>query len=353
MYRVAKWLGLFRLARIATRRELRILCWHGGEQADLCAFRPGLFIEKAVFERRLAALTRGGYPVLALDEAVRRLEGGSLPDCGVALTIDDGFASTGEQAIPALHRRGLPATLYVTSYHVTKGTPVFRLLVQYAFWASRVDAIDLAPLGCGAERVSLRDTVAADRALWTVIDHGETRLYEPGRQALADRVAAALGVDLAPLRADRRLSLMSEEELRAAARLGVDVQLHTHRHRFPMDHTAALQEIAENRRVLEPLAGHRLSHFCYPSGVFDPAQFPWLEEAGIASATTCEVGLNRRGDHPYALRRFMDGSSVSQIEFEAELAGFAELVRRARNRLRRTRSSGARPSPMDSAVPSS
>jgi hypothetical protein len=36
-----------------------------------------------------------------------------------------------------------------------------------------------------------------------------------------------------------------------------------------------------------------------------------------------------------ALRRFLDGEDVAQIEFEAEISGFAELARQARSRLRK------------------
>jgi peptidoglycan/xylan/chitin deacetylase (PgdA/CDA1 family) len=97
-------------------------------------------------------------------------------------------------------------------------------------------------------------------------------------------------VDLRPVREGRWLSLASVDELRAAAREGLDVQLHTHRHRFPVSRELALRELRDNRAVLEPLAGRALRHFCYPSGYFRPAHLPWLEEAQVESATTCEPG---------------------------------------------------------------
>src|SRR5262249_19793103 len=131
LYAGARRVGLFRLSRLLTRDALRILCWHGTSLADEHRVFPGLFLSPDDLERRLLALHR--HPVLPLEEAVRRLRAGTLPPGAVALTIDDGFFGTVRHAWPALQRHGFPATLYVTSYHLRSRTPVFRLLVQWAF----------------------------------------------------------------------------------------------------------------------------------------------------------------------------------------------------------------------------
>jgi len=329
LYAGARAAGLFRLSRLLTRDALRIVCWHGTSLGDEHRVFPGLFLSPDVLERRLLALHR--HPVLPLEEALDRLQGGTLPPAAVVLTLDDGFAGTLRHAWPALRRHGFPATLYVTTYHVRSGTPVFRLLVQWAFEESREPVLDLGQLGVGMVG-AVRMTRGPDRteAMWRLVRHAEERLSEPERQALADRLGRALGVDLAPVRAGRWLSLASPDELRAAAGEGLDLQLHTHRHRFPVSRALALGELRDNREVLEPLTGRALHHFCYPSGYVRPAHLPWLEEAGVESATTCEPGMNRRGDSLLGLRRFLDSSGTSQLEFEAELSGFSELLRRGR-----------------------
>jgi len=354
LYAGARAAGLFRASRLLTRGGLRIVCWHGTSLADEHRVFPGLFLSPDDLERRLLALHR--YPVLPLEEAVRKLRAGTLPPAAVALTIDDGFHGTLRHAWPALQRHGFPATLYATTYHVRSGTPVFRLLVQWAFRQSSAAVLDLSELGTGMVG-AVRMTGGAEQteAMWRLIRNAEERLSEPERQALADRIATALGVDLGPVRAGRWLSLAGVDELRSAAREGLDVQLHTHRHRFPVSRELALRELRDNRAVLEPLAGHPLRHFCYPSGYFRPVHLPWLEEAGVESATTCDPGLNRRGDSPLTLRRFLDDSRTSQLEFEAELSGFAELLRAGRTLLEWVRGRVSRPEvpvPPGSEVPS-
>ncbi|HZJ53562.1 MAG TPA: polysaccharide deacetylase family protein, partial [Myxococcaceae bacterium] len=342
LYAGARAAGLFRLSRLLTRDALRIVCWHGTSLAGEHRVFPSLFLSPDDLERRLLALHR--HPVLPLEEAVRRLRAGTLPPAAVVLTIDDGFFGTLQHAWPALQRHGFPATLYATTYHVERGTPVFRLLVRWAFHQSREPVLDLSRLGVGmVGTVRMAAGPQRAEAMWRLIRHAEETMPEAERQGLADRIARALGVDLRPVRDGRWLSLASAEELRAAARDGLDVQLHTHRHRFPLSRKLALRELRDNREMLAPVTGRPLRHFCYPSGYFRPAHLPWLEEAQVESATTCDPGLNRRGDSLLTLRRFLDSAETSQIEFEAELAGFSELLRRGWALLQRMRGQAVRP----------
>lgn len=334
IYALAKKAGLFALARRLTRKQLRILCYHGTSMRDESAFRPGLFIDPDVFERRLQTLRDQGFPVLELGEALRRQEQGTLPDNAVVITIDDGFYSTYRHAVPALQKHGFPATVYVTSYYCAKNAPVFRLAVQYLFWAARAPSLDLDGLGLGASlagRVDLTVPAAREQAMWKLIHHGEEVLQEPERQALSQRLAAALGLDFDALVQQRLVGLMTPQEVAAMAKAGVDVQLHTHRHRLPHDRNEVARELSENRAFLEPLVGKKLDHLCYPSGLWTPEHWHMLQAQGVASATTCEPGLNDASTPRLALKRFLDGAEISELEFEAELHGFSELLRRGRN----------------------
>jgi hypothetical protein len=126
---------------------------------------------------------------------------------------------------------------------------------------------------------------------------------------------------------------MSADEIRACVASGMDVQLHTHRHRFDEEPALARGEVVENRAQLAPLAGAPLRHFCYPSGVWSTRHWPSLAATGVVTATTCDPGLNYPDTPRFGLRRFLDGEDISQIEFEAEVSGFSELLRRARSRL--------------------
>jgi peptidoglycan/xylan/chitin deacetylase (PgdA/CDA1 family) len=135
-------------------------------------------------------------------------------------------------------------------------------------------------------------------------------------------------VDFDNLLSRRILQLINPVEAKSLAADGIDVQLHTHRHRTPSDRELFLKEIEDNRKSIEAMTGKSPTHFCYPSGIWDPAFLPWLSEAGIESATTCEIGLATPASNPLLLPRLVDVSRLSPIEFEGWLTGISTALPR-------------------------
>ena len=128
-------------------------------------------------------------------------------------------------------------------------------------------------------------------------------------------------------------TFMSPGEAATIPSQGVELQLHTHRHRFPSDAPDALaDEIRANRAALGKMAAGPFQHLCYPSGEFDRSAFPQLDELGIVSATTTLPGMNDDGTPRFELRRFLDSEICSAIRFEAEMSGFLDLLRTALGR---------------------
>ena len=326
--------GLFALAARITGRGLRILCYHGTALAEEHRFLPKLFMTPQTFERRLRILAERRHPVLPLGEAVERLSRGDLPPRAVVITIDDGFYGTYRLAWPMLQRFGFPATIYTTTYYSVKEHPVFGLVVEYMLWKTPATDVDLDALGTPLRgRAPLENPAARQRIAQLISEHGETQCSEEERVAIAERLGRLLDVDYGGLAESRMLSLMTLDELRQLAAAGADIQAHTHRHRFPPQESEAKRELEDNRRALEPIMGRRLEHFCYPSGEWFEEHWPWLEAAGMWTATTCERGLNYASTPRLALRRFLDGEHITEVEFEAELTGYAELLRLARAQL--------------------
>ena len=324
--RVCRLLGLFEVSAWLFRHRLQILCYHGFQLLDECAFRPLLFISEATFERRLRRIAERGLRVMPLGDAVDQLQRGTLPHNALVITIDDGFASTSSVAAPLLQRYGMPATVYVTTYYLEAELPIFRLAVHYVLWKAGTAARS----GLNLEKLGFDMVASIDRRNLAsqIIQCGEALGSERERQDLLATLAAMLGVDLRQLYERRLLTLMSAEEVAELAKRGVDIQLHTHRHRFSRDDKdAACAEILENQAKLRAVTGGEARHFCYPSGEFASTQWPWLEALGIESATTCLSGSNASETPRYGLKRFLDSEAVDDIEFDAELSGFSELTR--------------------------
>jgi peptidoglycan/xylan/chitin deacetylase (PgdA/CDA1 family) len=339
-YRTCRSVGLFTLARLLTARRLRILCYHGLSITDEHEYSPDLFMRTETVRARLRYLLQQGYPVLSLEQALKQRSEGTLPPNATVITFDDGFYGNYLRGTDLLREFALPMTLYVTTYYVVKQQPIFRHAVKYMFWKTQAAELDLEGLpNSEAGRLDLKNTYQTDQAMWGLIEYAESHLSERQRGELGRLLGQRLGVSYDELVQSRRLSLSTAEEIRELADLGMDIQLHTHRHHLPRDLEQTQQEIEENRAVLEPLLGRQCLHLCYPSGVYTPEQWPWLQDLGIQSATTCENGLNDATTPRYALRRFLDRENVQAIEFEAELCGFAELVRSLRGLFRKDRRS--------------
>jgi peptidoglycan/xylan/chitin deacetylase (PgdA/CDA1 family) len=339
---LAKYSGTFQAASRANKGLLTILAYHAFSVVDGYQFRPRLFMRPEDFASRLDFLRKEGFRVLPLDEAIGLLQNGSLRRKDVAITIDDGFHTAAKIAIPLLRRYGYPATIYVTTYYVQRNHPIFRIVLQYCFWRSVGQSLRLEGLVPGLENEVIVGSPEAEQALWTIIGYGESCGSEDIRVHIAREIGRRLEVSYDELVRSRRFTLMSGEEIAEAAAGGIDIQLHTHRHRLPSDQGLLAREIAENRSVLEPLVGRRLRHLCYPSNIWSRSQWPELAAAGIETATTCDPGMNHPGVELLGLRRFLDGSNFHQILFEAELFGVGDTWR-ALSRMSRKEKAGLPP----------
>lgn len=325
----SKYTGLFRVARRITKEGLRIICYHNFSKGDATEWKPKLFIHPDTFEKRLNYLENSGYQVVPLTLAVERLSHRQLPDLSVVITIDDGWQRTLQYADPVLKAKKYPYTVYASTYYSKKETPVFNLVLQYIFWKTtiKVDPSQLKRLGIGCSGKDRTDDLVRK-----IQNHAESKLDNTSRCKLLSDLGDLLNIDFSVIDRSKRFHLLTPEEIKAMDFTGVDFQLHSHRHRWPLDEQHALKEVQDNRSFLKKLVSKQkqLDHFCYPSGFYKTSQFNFLEKAEIRSAVTCETGFNYPDTHPYRLYRFLDGENISQLEFEAEMSGFLELLRNIR-----------------------
>ena len=322
--------GLFALARRRTAGSLRILCYHGLWTLPGEPYGESLFMRVDGFRDRMLWLARSGYPVLDLDEAVTLLASGRLPPRAVVITIDDGWRSTYSDMLPILEELGLPATLYMSTWYADRDLPVLNVALACLIERSKVAMLDLAGIAPGLDGVASLDGGAPRAALATRIFEAIDRLPASDRAGAFAAVAERAGADAGAMLGQFRY--MNAGEIADARRRGLRFELHTHRHRSVTRHLAEMAgEIEENREALRRKgAGENFTHFCYPGGYYQPEVEPILAEQGILSATLTQRGLNPPGTHPLRLRRLLDGRRVSQIMFEAWLAGVFEPIDRRR-----------------------
>jgi len=313
------------------RQRLLILAYHGISQLDEHEWNYTQYMPSNVLRMRLQQLKDSRCAVLSLGEAVTRLYAGDLPDRAVAITFDDGTADFKSQAFPLIQEFEMPVTLYLTTFYSQYNRPVFDLMVSYLLWKGRENTLDLNALIDHDSQIDLRSDEAQNTARVAILEFArEQKLSAEEKDELAANLARALQVDYDSLIEQRIMRNLTPEEVTELAASGIDIQLHTHRHRMPKDHDLFKREIDDNRQSIQAMTGKHATHFCYPSGVHDPAFLPWLTESGIVSATTCEPGFASVDSHKLLLPRLLDNSALAPIEFESWLTGVSAALPRRR-----------------------
>ena len=348
IYRAARGIGVLAFVRDSRwrRKRLLVLCYHGVAMDDEHEWDSALYITQGRLRQRLGALRDGGYHILPLAEATRRLYDGTLPPRSVAITFDDGAVDFERRALPVLREFNAPATLYLTTYYSVHRLPVFDTVLSYVLWKGGQSGGDVAafcetpvplPVGTQTEREEAGSRMRA---------FAKRRALDASRKnELVAGIAAALGVNFEDIMARELLHIMPPHVVRALPRDLVDVQLHTHRHRTPRNREQFLREIRDNAAVTRELRGDTpaFEHFCYPLGEYYGEFLPWLRESGVRYATTCVPDLASTSTDPLLIPRFVDTMGQSDLSFQAWASGFAALLpHRNRSRLDAARLAVAR-----------
>ena len=320
--------GAFRMVRDSRwrRDRLLILCYHGVSLIDEHLWRPRLYVPSAVLEQRFEILKRGGYSVLSLSEGLEKLRAGQLPEKTVVLTFDDGGYDFYKVARPLLRKYGFPATVYQTTYYSDFQAPIFNLACSYMLWQRRGQVLNKGREMGLQEPMDLRTEASRHKIVRLFVERSEAeKLTGHEKNEIARQLAALLDVDFDELCDQRLLHIMSPQEVTELVAEGIDVQLHTHRHRTPEDEALFRKEIQDNRKSL-PEGAKAAKHFCYPSGVYREQFIPWLQAENVISATTCDVALANKNSNPWLLPRFVDTAKRTDVEFESWIAGVGDLL---------------------------
>ena len=328
-FEITRSVGLFRVGRYFQRnnQKILILCYHGVSKADEHLWHPALYIPRSLFRQRLQILRDFGYQVLPLSTALEQLNSGTLHGRTAAITFDDGWHDFYTEAWPELRSFQYPATVYQTTYYSSYSRPVFDPACRYLLWKGRGKTLRDSKITGTENPFTLDSPSALDSAFCAI----QARLRKLGSSAddkdcILAKLAEHLDVDFGQVLNSRLLHLMNASEMAEVSNAGIDIQLHTHRHRLPLEKKLFLEEIETNREIIEAATGKRAVHFCYPNGNHRPEFLTWLKSAGVLSATTCETGCVSHQSERLLLPRVTDSATVSQARFESWLSGVGLLV---------------------------
>lgn len=285
----------YRLAsasRIPALRRRRagaaIFTFHNVVPDDLMPERcdTSLHVPLSAFQDYLAVIA-DGYTVVPLAELGARVRQSRPVDRLAAITFDDAYRGVLLHAMPALARRGLPASVFVVSGATA---------APAAFWW------DLLANG-GSVPAQVRD-----RAL------GELR--GDREKILAQFPAGDVPMPPALLPA-------SWCEVRGASRSGVTIGSHTvsHRNLSSLDQLGLREELERARAEIGAALGALPDEVAYPYGLHNVDVINAARHAGYTTGVTMQFGLVTRGQDPLALPRINVPAGISQAALECWAAG--------------------------------
>jgi peptidoglycan/xylan/chitin deacetylase (PgdA/CDA1 family) len=232
-------------------------------------------VPAAVLEAQIRRALAAGYQFVPVADLARWAAGApvALPGRALALTFDDGLASTARHALPVLQALGVAATVF----------PVVSFLGGPRRFASE-----------------------AARAVLTA-DDGDPRT--------------------------RGYDYMSWEDLDAWVAAGGEIGGHTLTHPFlgDVDATAAAAEVAGCRQALARRYGQPPAIFCYPFGDDSGHGPEQAQAAGFTAAVTSAPGIVACGGDVFRLPRLPAPASAGAV-FDDLLFGvfrYRRVLRRA------------------------
>jgi peptidoglycan/xylan/chitin deacetylase (PgdA/CDA1 family) len=249
-----------------------VVMYHYVRDSDATGF-PGIrALAPELFERQLDWL-QAEHTLVGLDRLTAALDGGTpLPPDAALLTFDDGFAEHHDVVLPALRRRGLTGTFFLTQdacaghqlLNVHKTHFLLAHLGADAFGAAVLaESVSLGARSNGASVFGADHWEHADeRAIKNLLNY-ELPFEDASR--ILDRLFQRHLGD--PAAFARRLYL-DASQVRTMAEAGMTFGYHTRTHRMLSRLTPEQQagELRSGPDWIRSWTGQREVPFCYPWG---------------------------------------------------------------------------------------
>lgn len=279
------------------RARLTILLYHRvSAGVDSLGFRG---TSAQTFDWQMRLLKRC-FTVLNLNEAVARLENGSLPARAACVTFDDGYADNAEVALPILLRHGVPATFFVAAGFLNGGRMFNDTIIESVHYCQHSE-LDLSSIHLGVHSLATRE----DRRNAVAIILKNIKHLEP---TLRDQQAAAVA-ELARVTPSDSL-MMTDDQVRSLAEAGMEVGGHTVSHPVltSIAEDRARDEIRDGRDRLEEIIERPVLLFAYPNGRpgrdYTQRHVCLVKELGFQAAVSTTWGSASAQSDPYQLPRF-------------------------------------------------
>jgi peptidoglycan/xylan/chitin deacetylase (PgdA/CDA1 family) len=311
------------------RKYITILMLHGVMDKEL-THSTWLPMRKQLAPRLLdnaLKVLKKKYKFISLEHAVDMLTGSKpIESHCMVLTFDDGYRNNLTHALPILLKYEVPATIFLSTGHITRREPFWYDRMDYAIQHLRQDcAIRLDSKVIQFFRKDRKALAAAFKELRYALkdnpDNYANTLKKINKivAELEDQAEKKL-TDIFEI--DPWTALMTWEEVKKAAQNNVTFGSHTVDHVLlgKLEENIIREQLIMSKQSIENHTRTPCLSLCYPSGSFSSQAIDIAKQCGYTSAVTTMNGLN----HPAKTSLFaLFRNSFPSSEQDASILGGA------------------------------
>jgi peptidoglycan/xylan/chitin deacetylase (PgdA/CDA1 family) len=298
--------------RKISKSQVAIIAYHrvspNNDNWSLKPIRPDNFEKQIVYFRR-------NYEILSLENLSTLIkEGKRLPEKGITITFDDGYRDNYIYAYPILKRYQIPATIFLTTGHISSDKLFWWDKIGYIVNHTRMRRLCLNDLGDFPLPLGSKDLVVSK------ITEKLKRISEDRKTYLIEQLTKISKVDIPSGLAKE--FILSWNDIKEMTKNGINFGAHTVNHpilaNLPIQQ--AQWEIIESKKNIEEELCKEIDTFSYPNGSyldFNSEIIDFIKENKfICSVSISPQKLVSLNDDLFALGRILANEDFNRLKME-------------------------------------
>jgi len=272
---------------------------------EICSL-PQIVTPLDHFEAQLDYLS-DQYHILSMGEFEKaRQERRAMPLKTAVITFDDGWEDNYLHAFSALKRRGIPASIFLSTAYIGTGQAFWQEQMVYLLqvWQRRLQSGEIKATEAQHPPPALNAVLLPGSSEGEVLRLIESLkdVDDNLRASLLSTMNEKLQNPPFPLHANGFMNWHQVREMHAA---GIEFGSHAYSHHLLTKLSLAdiAREVRESKTQMETILDTPVTTFAYPNGNYNNDVITELKAAGYRLAVTTRKGINTARTNPFELHR--------------------------------------------------
>ena len=313
------------LLKFLNRRKVVLLTYHGFYDEDK---KSGLellsnrWTDIEFFKKQILYLSKN-YNIISLDNLINHyIEGTSIPQNSVVITMDDGYKSNFNLAYPYLEELGCHFTIFLSTEFIENNKFNWSERVEYAIWYSKGDSLSIMidNVETTYSIKSSEQKIYVSKYIKQFLQTASQHVRETVLSEIELHTGSVLEFKTAP---ELMLPLSWDEVVRMSKSNLAIFGSHTVSH--PNLTTCSIPDIKNellvSRNIIQTRTNNLCEYFCYPGGAYNKIVKNVVEECGYKCALAVGESFEIMGvTDLYEIKRKSVGRNMTEGDFKFKLS---------------------------------